>query len=70
MKRARVELESDDGEDEDGEHDQQPDLHQGREGLEDRLQHDLKTLKRRKMWDRLNRVEKNFGNNGRKIKVL
>jgi hypothetical protein len=30
----------------------------------------LKTLKRRKMWDRLNRVEKNFGNNGGKIKVL
>ena len=41
MEGAGVELESDDGEDEDGEHDEQRDLHQRRQRLEDRLQHHL-----------------------------
>ena len=41
MERAGVELKADDGEDEDGEHDEQRDLHQRRQRLEDRLQHHL-----------------------------
>ena len=36
-----VELQPDDGEDEDGEHDQQADLHQRGQGLQDGLQDDL-----------------------------
>ena len=43
VERARVELEADDGEDEDGEHDEQADLHERRQGLQDGLQNDLQT---------------------------
>ena len=41
VQRPRVELQTDDGKDEDGEHDEKADLHEGREGLQDGLQHDL-----------------------------
>ena len=43
MERPGVELEPDDGEDEDGEHDEERDLHERRQRLEDGLQHDLQT---------------------------
>ena len=43
MQGARVELEPDNGKDEDGEHDQQADLHQRGEGLENWLKDDLET---------------------------
>ena len=43
VQRAGVELEADDGEDEDGEHDEEGDLHERRQRLEDGLQHDLQT---------------------------
>jgi hypothetical protein len=38
---SRVELQSDDGEDDDGEQDQETDLEQRRHSLDDGLQHDL-----------------------------
>ncbi len=41
VKCSRVELQPDDGKDEDGEHDQEADLHQGCQSLQDGLQHDL-----------------------------
>ena len=41
MERPGVELEPDDGEDKDGEHDEECDLHERRQRLEDGLQHDL-----------------------------
>ena len=41
MKGPRVELEPNDGKDEDGEGHEQPDLHEGRQGFEDRLEDDL-----------------------------
>ena len=43
MQSSRVELEADDGEDEDGEHDEEADLHQRGQRLQDGLQHDLQT---------------------------
>ena len=43
MERPGVELEPDDGEDEDGEHDEERDLHERRQRLEDRLEDDLQT---------------------------
>ena len=43
VERPGVELEPDDGEDEDGEHDEERDLHERRQRLEDGLQHDLQT---------------------------
>lgn len=43
MQRPRVELQPDDGEYDDGEQHQQPDLEQRRHGLDDGLQHDLQT---------------------------
>ena len=43
MERPRVELQSDDGEDEDGEHDEQPDLHERGQRLQDGLQNHLQT---------------------------
>ena len=43
MEGAGGELESDDGEDEDGEHDEEGDLHERRQRLEDGLEHDLQT---------------------------
>ena len=48
VQRPRVELQPNDGEDEDGEHDEEADLHQRRQSLEDGLQHNLKTWMRRK----------------------
>ena len=41
MQGPGVELETDDCENEDGEHDQQADLHQRGQGLQDGLQDDL-----------------------------
>ena len=41
MEGPGVELQPDDGKDDDGEHDQKADLHEGRQGLDDRLQHNL-----------------------------
>ena len=41
MKGSRVELETDDGEYEDGEHDEEADLHERSESLDDRLEDDL-----------------------------
>ena len=35
MQSSRVELQPDDGEYEDGEHDEEPDLHEGSQGLDD-----------------------------------
>ena len=43
VKGSGVELEADDGKDENGEHDQQPDLHQRGQGLENGLENDLET---------------------------
>ena len=43
MQSSRVELEADDGEDEDGEHDEEADLHQRGQRLQYGLQHDLET---------------------------
>ena len=43
MQGPGVELETDDCENEDGEHDQQADLHQRGEGLENWLKDDLET---------------------------
>jgi hypothetical protein len=43
MKGSGVELKADDGKNEDGEHDKQPDLHQRGQGLENGLENDLKT---------------------------
>ena len=35
VERPRVELQADDGKDEDGEHDEEPDLHERSQGLDD-----------------------------------
>ena len=43
VQSSRVELEADDGEDEDGEHDEEADLHQRGQRLQDGLQHNLQT---------------------------
>ena len=40
---SRVELQTDDGEDQDGKHDEKADLHQGRQGLEYGLEDNLET---------------------------
>ena len=45
MEGAGVELEPDDSEDEDGEGDEEPDLHEGGQGLEDRLEDDLEACR-------------------------
>lgn len=44
---ARVELQADDGEDEDGKHDEERDLHQRRQRLQDGLEHHLQTYENR-----------------------
>lgn len=44
VQRPRVELEPDDGEDDDGEQHEQADLQQRRHCLDDGLEHDLQTL--------------------------
>ena len=41
VESSGVELQSDDGEDDDGKHDEEPDLHEGSQGLQDGLQDDL-----------------------------
>ena len=41
VQRPRVELQPDDGKDEDGEHDKKADLHERGQSLEDGLQDDL-----------------------------
>ena len=43
MQRPGVELQPDDGEDHDGEHDEEANLHEGGEGLDDGLHHNLQT---------------------------
>ena len=41
VKSSGVELQPDDGEDDDGKHDEEPDLHEGGQGLQDGLEDDL-----------------------------
>lgn len=67
VQRPRVELESDDGKDEDSKHDEQADLHERRQRLEDRLQNDLQACGRRE-----ERGCKSLGSNtflARKMKI-
>ena len=46
---SRVELEPDDGKNENGEHDQQTDLHQRRQGLKNGFQNNLETQRQKKL---------------------
>jgi hypothetical protein len=56
VERPGVELESDDGEDQDGEHDEKADLHQRRQGLENGLEDDLETCGQEEFASALNTV--------------
>ena len=45
MQGPRVKFESNNGEDQDGKHDQESDLHEWRQGLENRLEDNLETYR-------------------------